>query len=82
MIFSGKYHTSSSIEGLFVWGLLGVYPGGGYFQDFPYDRNEALQLIDELKQTDNKAWIDRGTRVVFIEFTIYNANLNVFCAAK
>ena len=24
-------------------------------------------------------WIDRGTRAVLIDFTVYNANINLFC---
>jgi len=27
-------------------------------------------------------WLDRGTRVVFIDFTVYNANINLFCIVK
>lgn len=27
-------------------------------------------------------WLDRGTRVVFIDFTVYNANINLFCIIK
>lgn len=27
-------------------------------------------------------WITRGTRAVIIDFTVYNANVNLFCVAK
>ena len=27
-------------------------------------------------------WIDRGTRAVFIDFTVYNPNINLFCVVK
>jgi hypothetical protein len=27
-------------------------------------------------------WLDRGTRVVFLDFTLYNANINLFCQIK
>lgn len=27
-------------------------------------------------------WLDRGTRVVFLDFTVYNANINLFCQIK
>jgi hypothetical protein len=27
-------------------------------------------------------WLTRGTRVVFIDFTLYNANINLFCVVK
>ena len=27
-------------------------------------------------------WIDRATRLIIIDFTLYNANINMFCIAK
>jgi len=27
-------------------------------------------------------WIDRGTRAVFVDFTVYNANINLFCVVR
>jgi hypothetical protein len=27
-------------------------------------------------------WLNRGTRVVFLDFTVYNANINLFCQIK
>lgn len=42
-------------------------------------KEETRVLIDELKQN---LWLDRGTRVVFIDFTVYNANINLFCIIK
>ena len=27
-------------------------------------------------------WIGRGTRAIFIDFTVYNANINLFCIIK
>ena len=27
-------------------------------------------------------WLDRGTRAVFIDFTVYNANINLFCIVR
>ncbi len=30
----------------------------------------------------NNSWLDRGTRVVFLDFTVYNGNINLFCQIK
>ena len=30
----------------------------------------------------NNYWLDRGTRAVFLDFTVYNANINMFCAIR
>ena len=27
-------------------------------------------------------WIDRSTRIVMVDFTVYNANINLFCVVK
>ncbi len=36
----------------------------------------------QLKELEENLWIDRGTRVVFLDFTVYNANINLFCQIK
>jgi hypothetical protein len=35
-----------------------------------------------LKNLKANLWLDRGTRVVFLDFTVYNANINLFCQIK
>ena len=42
-------------------------------------KDSSLELIESLK--DN-LWIDRATRAVFIDFTVYNANINLFCVVR
>ncbi len=42
-------------------------------------KNESLAIIQELKEG---LWIDRGTRFLTIDFTVYNANINLFCIIK
>ena len=44
--------------------------------DFGADRKGAQELYEELK---SQKWIDRYTRAIFTEFTIYNAETNFFC---
>jgi len=36
-------------------------------------------MVQHLK---DHLWIDRGTRAVFIDFTVYNANINLFCVVR
>ncbi|XP_026464296.1 polycystin-2-like [Ctenocephalides felis] len=77
------YTTSSNLKGAVYWGHISggsLYTGGGYFVDLPQDQEEKYkEIILDLKE--NK-WIGRGTRVVFIDFTTYNPNVNLFCIAK
>lgn len=43
---------------------------------FSRKSEESKSILSELKKW---LWIDRGTRVVMIDFTVYNANINLFC---
>ena len=38
-------------------------------------RNDSQAIIDELKLWK---WIDKFTRAIIIDFTVYNANVNLF----
>ena len=52
-----------------------IYFLPGYIADFGDDKTKALQLS---KQLESQNWIDRYTRAIFAEFTIYNAQTNFF----
>uniref|UniRef100_A0A8C4GU66 Polycystic kidney disease 2-like 1 n=1 Tax=Dicentrarchus labrax TaxID=13489 RepID=A0A8C4GU66_DICLA len=70
------YHTEKKIKGSSHWGLLTTYSGAGYYQDLSQTKEESAIILQQL--VDN-LWLDRGTRVVFIDFSTYNANINMFC---
>lgn len=55
------------------------YAGSGYVLTLSQDQNTTIDLIQYL--FDN-LWIDRGTRAVFLDFTVYNANINLFGQVK
>lgn len=55
------------------------YGGGGYVLDMSQNKNVSMDLILYLFQN---LWIDRGTRAVFVDFTVYNANINMFGQVK
>lgn len=78
-MFRWVFHTAEELGGSAQQGRLAVYHGGGYKQDLIGGNISALELINELRE--NK-WLDRGTRVVFIDFSLYNANLNLFCIVR
>lgn len=61
------------------YGHIGSYGSGGYYFDFPATKDEAKAIIEELKL---HTWLTRGTRAVFVDFAIYNANLNTICVIK
>ncbi|TSK22687.1 Polycystic kidney disease 2-like 1 protein [Bagarius yarrelli] len=73
------YHSEMQIKGSGHWGLLATYTGAGYYQDLALTKNESTTILAELKEY---LWLDHGTRAVFIDFTTYNANLNLFCVIR
>ncbi|XP_076020185.1 polycystin-2-like protein 1 [Genypterus blacodes] len=73
------YHTENEVKGSSHWGLLTTYSGAGYYQDLGRTREESVITLTEL--IDN-LWLDRGTRAAFIDFSTYNANINMFCVIR
>ncbi|XP_053393015.1 uncharacterized protein LOC123564401 isoform X2 [Mercenaria mercenaria] len=67
-----------------VWGFPTVaqyctYGGGGYFMKLDVNRDVCEIIFDELVQF---TWFDVQTRAVILEFTLYNANTNLFVYSK
>lgn len=73
------YHTEKELNGADHWGLLSSYSGAGYYADLGITKEAATQVMAELKEN---LWIGRATRAVFLDFTVYNANVNLFCVIK
>ncbi|CAF4046340.1 unnamed protein product [Rotaria magnacalcarata] len=73
------YQTSAQLHGSSSSGLISRYGGGGFVHDMSITRDEAKA---ELQNLYDNLWLDRGTRVVFLDFTVYNANINLFCQIK
>ncbi|XP_010154109.1 PREDICTED: polycystic kidney disease 2-like 1 protein [Eurypyga helias] len=74
-----RYHSEDELGGSSHWGRLTSYSGGGYYIDLKLTREESAEALQVLKE---KLWLDRGTRVVFIDFSVYNANINLFCVLR
>ena len=53
------------------WGLFHVYDGGGYVANLGYTNDTARPIISNLREF---GWIDRQTRAILLQFSIYNAN--------
>ncbi|XP_038661911.1 polycystic kidney disease protein 1-like 2 [Scyliorhinus canicula] len=70
------YQSESQLNGYPIWGKLAVYRGGGFVAEIGTERKAAARMIKYLR--DN-SWVDMYTRAIFVEFTVYNANVNLFC---
>uniref|UniRef100_UPI00398F2334 polycystin-2-like protein 1 n=1 Tax=Pristiophorus japonicus TaxID=55135 RepID=UPI00398F2334 len=73
------YYSEGELGGSSHWGKLTVYSGGGYYQDLKTNMKESAVILQDLKDS---LWLDRGTRAVFIDFSVYNANINLFCVIR
>ncbi|PSN31034.1 hypothetical protein C0J52_19081 [Blattella germanica] len=56
-------------------GVFSTYPGGGYITTLGRTLENSLLIWDFLME---QKWLDPLTRALFIEFTLYNANRNIF----
>ncbi|XP_062869468.1 polycystin-1-like protein 2 [Trichomycterus rosablanca] len=70
------YQTQSTLRGHPIWGNVGFYRGGGYVLDLGLDEDNARSMLLDLFEN---TWLDTYTRAFFVEFTVYNANVNLFC---
>lgn len=48
---------------------------------FGVSSQHAIEMSSKIFFQQN-LWLDRGTRAVFMDFTVYNANINLFCIIK
>ncbi|XP_074396846.1 polycystin-2 isoform X3 [Zonotrichia albicollis] len=73
------YTNEKDLNGSSHWGLIATYSGAGYYQDLSRTREVTALQIASLKEN---LWLDRGTRAAFIDFSVYNANINLFCVIR
>ncbi|XP_012664231.1 polycystic kidney disease 2-like 2 protein isoform X2 [Otolemur garnettii] len=73
-----KYSTSNT-NSPWHWGFVGVYRNGGYIFTLSKSKLETKNKFIDLRLN---SWITRGTRVIFIDFSLYNANVNLFCIIR
>ena len=72
---SWRYESREELKGVPLWGYFTIYDGGGYVADLGYNGATALNIMENL--TVN-SWIDRKSRAVVLEFSIFNVNTNYF----
>ncbi|XP_030835833.1 polycystic kidney disease protein 2 isoform X3 [Strongylocentrotus purpuratus] len=73
------YSTEEDLDGSGHTGMITSYGGGGFYADLMKTKAESLDIILTLKEN---LWLDRGTRALFVDFTVYNANINYFCIIR
>ncbi|CAG5856045.1 unnamed protein product [Menidia menidia] len=70
------YKSQRKLRAYPIWGSVRLYRGGGFVMDLGPDLQNSSRILQYLH--DN-TWFDMYTQAIFIEFTVYNANVNLFC---
>ncbi|XP_035692881.1 polycystin-2-like [Branchiostoma floridae] len=73
-----RYSTQNKFFDPPLYGHLAVYWDGGYVVNLGTAKEEGERIVSYLQRHD---WLDSYTRAVMVEFTVYNANVNLFLAA-
>ena len=70
-----QHKDSNKLNGLPYEGKYNTYMGGGYVFELRGKLSFIKGNLSLLQQMD---WIDRQTRAVFVEFSVFNPNINLF----
>ncbi|KAJ8912075.1 hypothetical protein NQ315_000581 [Exocentrus adspersus] len=73
------HSDESATKQLSYHGKITTYGGGGFYADLLKSKNETKTMFQDLKEN---LWITRGTRAVFVDFTTFNPNINIFGICK
>ncbi|XP_052054362.1 polycystin-2 [Apodemus sylvaticus] len=73
------YTSEKDLNGSSHWGIIASYSGAGYYLDLSRTREETAAQLAGLRRN---FWLDRGTRATFLDFSVYNANINLFCVVR
>ena len=74
-----RYQSSDDMGNLPRSSPLATYGGGGYVADLGYDLQTAREVMEALSKNN---WIDRRTRALIVEFSIFNTNMNILVIAN
>ncbi|KAK3090847.1 hypothetical protein FSP39_015186 [Pinctada imbricata] len=69
------YQNSLKLRNAPYMATITSYKGGGYAVMFERDYLRNKKMLEGLK---NQIWLDEHARGVFLEFTVYNPNINLF----
>ena len=73
-----RYQDAIKLDSYPIFGEIDTYYGGGYTVElFPRWKNSAI--LNDLKK---RRWLDRFSRALITEFTIYNTATNLFTSVR
>lgn len=72
------FFLASRLKNMPYLATLQTYKGGGYVFNFERSYRRTKRNLTRLREED---WLDLRTRAIFLEFTVYNPNANLFASA-
>ena len=70
-----KYTSASELNSMPYTAGIDSYGGGGYVYRI---KGSSKAIREELKSLQQQRWVNNHTRAIFLEFSVYNANVNLF----
>ncbi|CAI9161872.1 unnamed protein product [Rangifer tarandus platyrhynchus] len=70
------YQNQEALGGYPIQGEFATYSGGGYVVRLGRNSSNAVRVLQQLEQSH---WLDHCTKSLFVEFVVFNANVNLFC---
>ncbi|XP_063839801.1 uncharacterized protein LOC135088742 isoform X2 [Scylla paramamosain] len=70
-----QYRSALEIHGFPYDGTLDTYGGGGYLVEMKGPQAKVLRTLASLHDSQ---WVDDGTKALFVEFAVYNPQVNLF----
>ena len=74
MFDSFQFKDAHTLQGSSIQGKSGAYDGSGYLYEI---RGQLSYIQGNMSLLKEMNWIDRQTRVIFVEFSVYNPNINL-----
>jgi hypothetical protein len=75
-----QWRSSSYTDDISYWARVSTYPGSGFTAILPNTNGTAAKAV--ISQLKAGLWLDRSTRAILTDLTMYNANLNLFTQMK
>ena len=74
-----QYRSADDLNGYPVVGTYNSYWGGGYVYEL---RGQKMYLQGNITLLQKNNWIDRNTRAVIVEFSVFNPNINLISVGE
>jgi polycystin 1L2 len=70
-----KYTSAKELDSMPYQARMDSYGGGGYVYHI---KGSSKSIRAGLKSLQQQRWVNNHTRAIFLEFSVYNANVNLF----